>query len=554
MKLYISLLSLVSLFAIASLHSQQNNLDVRVSREDIFNKNKGIKDCLSQIKNQNDDIKECLEDHDENVQDDFDKICSKIDLISTDIGGSEVSLCEKIESTSSVIISEIDVTEDLLCSKIDDLIIDVSNIEVQLSDVEISLCDKIESTSSVITSELDVTESILCSKMDSLSSDVSNIDMQLMDVEISLCDKIESTSSVITSELDVTESVLCSKIDNLEVSIGLGCCDVLITQSDIPFTTTGAGTVYCLSESVSLAQDQTGITVAHDNVVIDLCGHTITGGNSGTTGISASEIDKLTIKNGNICDTRTASISVSTSSNIFVENVHMSATTSGDGALISSSSTGKIRCCTFEGNGISGIGFGFLGTTGFILFDCLATVGFYNIGSSSSDICMFNCKSVVSPTSGFVIDNTSFRITFMSCIALNATANGFHLGINGNGLDCVTLKCCVAKGCGVGSVGNGIFVPNDAFNITIRNCITNCNEENGINIVGAMATGEVVGCTAIGNLRGVRNLSSVFGVYNTHARSNSSVDFTGGGLIALDTAGASILSGAGDGYWTNVSS
>ncbi len=369
-----------------------------------------------------------------------------------------------------------------------------------------------------------------------------------------ICDKIEDLSGDVTlldeaidniaTQLSGVEASLCEKIEDLKP----GCCDIVLTQADFPYVTITAGQVICLDESVTLAQDETGITVAHDNIVINLCGHTIDGGsNSGTIGISASNVNKLKIKNGNICNVLSSAIAMDTVNGIFVNDIHMSVVSSGSGIGLNNCSNGKIRCCTCRGSE-SSFSFGFFAKcNNFMLFDCLssnANIGYFL--SDTSNICLLNCKSLLASI-GFNFNIQSSRIVFKSCIAQECGTGFSDIGSPIGRTRNIVLEGCVANA----STTFGISILSGITrDLSIRNCVTN-NNDRGI-VIAEDVTGEVVGCTAIGNTTtGIFNASSTCGVYNCHARDNGTdFDDDGTGLISTVTPGPSVTDTTA--YWSNV--
>ncbi len=210
----------------------------------------GIKDCLSIVRGRKKEIKELLDEHDEEVSDAHEAICSKIEVIDETIGNS-------FEQTSS----QLDLLNISLCEKLE------------------NLNDTVLSNSDVLVSVIDETQSLLCSK-------IENIDENLI-----------SDTDGIVSELDELESVVCSKIENIEFEDP--CCDFLITQADMdPSFTISTPGKYCVAENLSFVGGQNAaIIIASDNVTLDLCGHTISG-MSGLSGIFAQGVSKITVKNG----------------------------------------------------------------------------------------------------------------------------------------------------------------------------------------------------------------------------------------------------------------
>ena len=135
-----------------------------------------------------------------------------------------------IESLSETIIADLSVVEQVLCSKIDNITIDTSGLDVQCSGID------------ELSVQLSEVEQLLCSKIEDVFSDIEDLSVQLSDVEQVLCSKIDNIT-IDTSGLDVqcsgidelsvqlseTDAMLCSKIGMLD---GEGSC--LESVIDVP--------------------------------------------------------------------------------------------------------------------------------------------------------------------------------------------------------------------------------------------------------------------------------------------------------------------------------
>ncbi len=133
----------------------------------------------------------------------------------------------------------------------------------------------------------------------------------------------QSQLGCINAELITILNKVCKIIPLLENK-----CDkniVLIEQSDIPFTTPSSGH-YCLAEDVTVAANDTGITINQEKVTLDLNGFHMTGGN-GSTGIVVQDnpfsgpITDVVIMNGSVHDSGTAGIWLQGGNNVVIDFV-----------------------------------------------------------------------------------------------------------------------------------------------------------------------------------------------------------------------------------------
>jgi len=183
----------------------------------------------------------------------------------------------------------LDSQQDVICSKIEE-------VDDNLATHNNVVCSKLATIASVVDGTQDSVFAI-CSKLEDLDDDLSMHDM-------SICSKIE--------QVDEKQDLLLSTIDQLEF---VGACETLIFQSDIPFTIDSPG-VYCLAESVNFFTG-TAITIAADNVLLDLQDKKIDGSAGGDIGIAInSGLQNITIQNGFLCNMNNKGIDADATKNI----------------------------------------------------------------------------------------------------------------------------------------------------------------------------------------------------------------------------------------------
>jgi len=158
------------------------------------------------------------------------------------------------------------------------------------------VCSKLENIASIVDAEGDGINAI-CSKLEDLDTNLSLHDA-------SICSKL--------GQVGEKQNLLLSVVDELEF---VGTCEILIFQSEIPFTIDSSG-VYCLAESVSFATD-TAITIAADNVLFDLQDKKIDGSMGGDIGIAInSGLQNIIIQNGLLCNMNDKGIDADATKNI----------------------------------------------------------------------------------------------------------------------------------------------------------------------------------------------------------------------------------------------
>jgi len=414
-------------------------------------------------------------------------------------------ICEKVEEVNELLSAHDTIVEEnheVICSKIEDL------------DDDLSLHDH-----------------LICSKIEDLGDDLSRHDHLI-------CSKIEEVSEFLDEhDMIISEDheAICSKIDILD-----DCMPIPITG---PTTISQPGH-YCLVDGFYVTNAD-GITISSDDVVLDLNGQVITGGDNS---IFISGRKRVTVKNGMINNSTNNGIKVDACSSIMINNIKLSGSTSAcSGIFIINSSGVRVSDCESVGWGkfLSSIGFlnapvscaspddPPLACQGELFKDTGAPFRLENscecifekcVARDSGghgfalkftkQTCLINCKSVKSALSGFaMIDNDCITTSpsfcsfsnnvFSSCVAQNNTTHGFLLvDTSAN-----TFSSCISNRNG----SNGIHMFAAGFNV-IKDCI--CLENDiGIFITVKVADGVFVPTTRLfGNtIKGCSINNNIFG-------------------------------------------
>ena len=146
-----------------------------------------------------------------------------------------------------------------------------------------------------------------CEQSEETTSKICEIESKLDTIDLDSGNSIDSVTDI-----------LCSKLAELETCIP-------ITQEDIDagFIISSPGK-YCLVENVSHTSVGNAILIDTDNVTLDLCGHTIDGTNTGTTGIRIANANNVIVKNGRIINTAFDGLVINGATRICVSNVKSS--------------------------------------------------------------------------------------------------------------------------------------------------------------------------------------------------------------------------------------
>ncbi|MGB8367535.1 MAG: hypothetical protein WCD44_04210 [Candidatus Babeliales bacterium] len=380
---------------------------------------------------------------------------------------ARIGECIDAESTT---LDFLESKNDLICSKLEKLDADL----ISHSDI---VCSKLEIINSVIDSVSGI--DVICSK-------IENIDENLSVHDASICSKLE--------QIDAMQNVLLSAVDTIDA---VGPCETLIFQSNIPYIIENPG-VYCLAESVSLASG-TAITVASDNVVLDLNEKKIDGGAGGSIGIAVnSGLQNITIQNGTLCNMNDKGINADATNNIAF--VSMSVL---DSLIDMPSLIAPITCLQINNVNVLNVGifkeFPISSIVDSIIDvpDCvLSSITGINI-NCANEVKLNNCQACSCLGDGFALQQSE-NITVLSCNAENNAGNGFVL----DNVDTSCFKWCKANVncfhgvCDSACNGDNLYV----------GCIAKQNGIHGFNIAGG---GKVMQeCVASQNTRDGFNLST----------------------------------------------
>ncbi|MCG8405191.1 MAG: right-handed parallel beta-helix repeat-containing protein [Phycisphaerales bacterium] len=267
-----------------------------------------------------------------------------------------------------------------------------------------------------------------------------------------------------------------------------------IRAADLPLTINQAGSYY-LAENVTTTGG--GITIAADDVELDLMGHTLCGGTS--DGIFASGTRKnIVIKNGTLSDWSGDGVDAFNASNSQFEGLRVFGNSgvglrTGDGAVVSA--------CTAESNESHGIegkttstftkctarlnsGDGFVGSSHNSFRQCAAssnTGAGMRFGFSAT---VSGCSASSNGAEGF----SGHESNVFGCFARNNGGSGFSVGSNS-----------VVHNCGASfDGGDGIA---GSFHVTVVGCTAAANGGDGIDIAGD--------CTVVGNTCGQNGTAGI---------------------------------------------
>jgi 3D (Asp-Asp-Asp) domain-containing protein len=363
-------------------------------------------------------------------------------------------------------------------------------------------------------------------------------------LQANLCDNISIHDAIDCSKLEVIES----KIDELNYD-----CDTVITAAQIAagYTISTSG-VYCVGASGTNSNAGNAITIAADNVVLNLGNHTITVANLAGVGVGFSGARKnITIKNGTIVSefkgiTTSGATSVTqlTVSDMVLERtgtvnstagIELTSPTVAINILIERCQANGFRanfrvsatnciinsCIARDAADGGGNPYGFeviSNAIGTVLNDCIAENNGSNGMALDGSCELNNCIAIKNGSYGICLGNgvTNLIFTLNNCIAQNNTASGFR--IDGTS----TLKCCVAQknglhgfewltsGRGSGSIlhnclatqntgGSGFHI-NSSNNNQLIQCKANNNSSvAGFRILGTSSSNIFLQCVATGN-------------------------------------------------------
>ena len=272
--------------------------------------------------------------------------------------------------------------------------------------------------------------------------------------------------------------------------------------SSLPYTITNAGSYY-LTTNLTGVSGTNGITIASDDVTIDLRGFALRGGSGSLDGIlvptNAPHLN-LTVQNGTIADWGGTGVNCDGLSDGRFLRLRV-INNSGDGFRPGGS--GEIAHCTADSNG----GDGFGGTD----FECTynTCVSTYNNGAGfyTFERCtLINCTAHENGGDGFF---PYFDCILEHCNASANVGNGINLPFSGNlithcmagdnGLTGIIAgDSCTVRGCTVAyNGGDGLDADTGS---TIESCTAYTNAAAGIAVI---ADSKVKDCTVTGNLIGI---------------------------------------------------
>ena len=446
-----------------------------------------------------------------------DLICSKIEKVDDDLA-TQLKLVESVLEVVESVVDEVDDSlathNDIVCSKLEI----VESVVDKIDENVIVVCSKIEK----VDDDLATHNDIVCSKLENVTSLVENVD----DGVTALCSKIEKVDDDLATHNEVVCSKLediTSKIDELEFA---GPCEILIFQSDIPFTADKPG-VYCLAESVTFAAG-TAITIAADNVLLDLNEKKIDGSAGGDIGIAInSGLSNITIQNGVLCNMNNKGIDADATNNIAF--ISMSVL---DSLVDMPARVAPITCLQIKDIKVLNVGifkvFPIISIVDSIIDsiidipDCvLSSITGINI-NCVTEVVLNNCQALYCLGDGFalqMVDNG----TIESCSAIKNGGNGFVL----DNTDTTCFKWCKANMncfhgvCDSACNGDNVYL----------GCIAKQNGIHGFNIAGG---GKVLQeCIASQNTRDGFNLSTSL-LFDADLDAN----FGTGGKVTTDLGGS----------------
>ncbi|NCC51477.1 MAG: right-handed parallel beta-helix repeat-containing protein [Spartobacteria bacterium] len=270
-----------------------------------------------------------------------------------------------------------------------------------------------------------------------------------------------------------------------------------------------------LAGSLYLSNVAAGITIASDNVTIDLGGHALVGGSSTLDGITvAGNYKNITVRNGTVEQWGQSGVNLSGGRSIRVENI--TATTNGQYGIwtgrnsvlrdcvacfngdtgISAGYASAITDCASEGNG----GVGIIGAQGSVIQQCVA--------SGNTGIGLYTDSGVIRGSSSWQNGADGISVSVGGIAAdCSATMNG------GNGIS-ATLGGNVIRDCSVsGNGGDGVY---SDYASMIHHSVISVNASNGITMSFAGSVHECFirnnsGCGIVSEYDGLISDCEVYG-------------------------------------------
>ena len=482
--------------------------------------------------------------------------------VTTDKACQALSELDGIDTQLMVIESKVDVADTVVSqSQLPMIDSKIDVVETKACDIDSKVDVLLGSGSMGVVSQLDVVETKACdidSKVDVLlSSGSMGVVSQLDVVETKACD-IDSKIDVV----DLTVTDIKNTVDTLEIASGSNC-DFIITQSQVPFTVSIPG-VYCVAGSLSAGSGGV-ITIATDDVTIDINGNTI----SGTTCITLnSGIDRVVIRNGTLKPrTAVGSVGVSaagTNTHIVIEDLNILNSVS-NGILFGSGQYISIANCVISDPGSNGISF--TGVNDFNIHNCQITgaaddgVSIDNcnrfeikeltiegcdngidIASASSDFMIRECTIQGSANDGIEVTDSSEDFIIRDCSVINASNRAICLGDAGVLVGSYVVDNCIIEGT---TLSRGVdSQTTTAAEVIIKNTSITDVASDGFIIFGITDAGKLImeNCHVIGaggrgfyfrnNTVGVTDTRGEVTVRNCSASSCGSDGFYAEGLLS----------------------
>jgi parallel beta-helix repeat protein len=314
--------------------------------------------------------------------------------------------------------------------------------------------------------------------------------------------------------ISIHDEIHCSKLEVIESMFD---CDTIITSTHIfdGYTISTPG-VYCLGESGTKTTAGNAITIAADNVVLDLNNHTITMVSTfAAISISGTQ-NNITIKNGSINTDANGIDAIGTITQLTILDMVISKNSSPIANSIGINLDTNVSNILIERCQVNDLEIGFfIRASNCVLNDCIArnsisgTTALFIIDGSGNDGTVFNnCTAINSNTDGFRVSKACI---FNNCTATGCSGIGFWVA-GGNGCtfnNCIaaftgnhgfllqagisTLKCCIAKN----NAFNGFQITSSG-NI-LCNCLATENQsDRGFSIVGG-SNNQLIECKATNN-------------------------------------------------------
>jgi len=402
-------------------------------------------------------------------------------------------------------------------SVVEDMQEDLHSIPDVLGSKIMQLDADLISIGDVIISNVSVIEPILVSAIESVTSTIEDIHEDLY----SESDIVQSKIMLVDTDVLSVGDVLNSQLDSIEAT---DACvyGTAITQADLPMIISSPG-FYRLCGDVNITSASSAITIASNDVVLDLNSYAITfGGTSGSpAAIQLSSGTNTIIRNGTIisannnvsggivvnagqfCNAHISDITIQANSGVLttgirglnstdfvVENCQINQ--GSNGIIISGCSNYVLKGCVISDPSAFGIEIinGTLVSGNGEIMHCTvfrAQTAFQFLITPNVLTYVKNC-SAFSSQSGFAT-GTGRGLVLEDCVALNSTGAGFSLASSDT-----SVERCIASNNG----GTGFALSGFLTGLVVRDCIANSNTARGFTITGA-SDALLEGCIAVNN-------------------------------------------------------